>query len=137
MKKDRTHREELESRRWGICTTDTSTLGKMFEVYYSFGPMRPIEISNFYHSLFKNESRKRYNVPFAVVEYLSENRQASGYEFLAFSKIRSSTPWRLYKEECITYPHILGKIFSDPIQMSRGHSQSSKQFKTLAVRAVR
>jgi hypothetical protein len=114
MPSTRTPREELESRKWGICSTDQKTLEKMFEVFYSLGLLGPIHEHLLIHSLFKNRPQKRYNVPFVVVEYLSKNRKEGGYEFFAFYKLSITTPWNLYREGSRMHSETLGKFFSGP-----------------------
>lgn len=103
-------RDDLESRKWGICSTDTKTLEKMFELYCSLGIMGPLFQFPFSHAVFRYNPQPRYAVPFRVVDYLAKNRISEGYEFFAFSKALNQQ-YSLYREGKGVHTSALQKVF--------------------------
>ena len=103
-------RDELESRKWGICSTDTKTLAKMFELYCSFGITGPLFQFPFSHAVFRYNPQPRYTVPFRVVDYLAKNRICRGYEFFAFSKALNQQ-YTLYREGKGMHATAMQKVF--------------------------
>ncbi len=103
-------RDDLISRKWGICSADEKTLSKMFELYCSFGLTGPLFQFPFSHAVFRYNPQQRYTVPYRVVEYLVKNRISESYDFYAFSKALNQH-FTLYREGNGMHTNAMQKVF--------------------------